>query len=147
MVGTPPVPEALARWLLSTEAEGTPSPDAWRAAAERVHVRLREGLSVFLGPTGFDSLWARAMHLARPTPLAPADAGGDGSTALLPGWPAWARPRDASEAHDVLLAALASFITLLFTFVGAALGARLIRRVWPDLPLGEAGTQTGEPAL
>ena len=69
MVGTPPAPEALARWLLSTEAAGDPSPDARAAAAERVHLRLREGLIVFLGPTGFDSLWARALHLARPTPV------------------------------------------------------------------------------
>jgi hypothetical protein len=111
----------LARWLLTHEAGDDPSPEALAAAAERVHVRLREGLIVFLGQSGFDSLWARAMHIARRV-----------------------SERDAAEAQEIPIAALASFITLLFTFVGAALGVRLIHHVWPELPVGGADMQTGE---
>ncbi len=137
MVGMPPVPEAVARWLLAHEAAGNPSPEAVAAAAERVRGRLREGLSVFLGPTGFDSLWARAIHLAQQTSSEAANEGRD---------PSVARRHDGSEAHDALIAALTSFLTLLFTFVGAVLGVRLIRHVWPDMPWGEAGTPRGDTA-
>jgi hypothetical protein len=141
MVGTTPAPAALAHWLLTHEAGTNPTPVA--AAAERVHARLREGLAVFLGQSGFDSLWARALHLAQGTQFGAAQGdGGPGSRAPALGAPV--SERDAAETQDVPLATLASFIALLFTFVGAALGVRLIHHVWPELLLGEADMQTGD---
>ncbi|MDP9312404.1 MAG: hypothetical protein M3R24_16220 [Chloroflexota bacterium] len=65
MLRTTLVPEELARRLLTHEAGGRQSPEELSAAAERAYVRLRERLMVFLGQPGFDSLWARAMHLAQ----------------------------------------------------------------------------------
>src|SRR6476619_7548239 len=63
---TLPAPEALARQLLAAEAGERTRPEELAAAGERAYLRLRERLAVLLGPTGFDALWARAMHLAQP---------------------------------------------------------------------------------
>ena len=65
MFRTPPIPEELARWLLTHEAGPDASPEALVAAAEQLHVRLRQSLIVFLGQTGFDAMWTRAMDRAR----------------------------------------------------------------------------------
>ena len=143
MVGTTPAPEALARWLLTHEAGTNPTPEAVAAAAERVQARLREGLSVFLGQTGFDSLWARALYLAQRTSSG-ATQGAAVPGSRPPGLRALVSDRDAAETEDFPLAALASFIALLFTFVGAALGVRLIHHVWPELLPGGVDMPTGE---
>ena len=145
MVGTTPAPEALARWLLTHEAGTNPTPEAVAAAAERVQARLREGLAVFLGQTGFDSLWARALYLAQRTSSGTAQGdGGAGGRSPDPESRAPVSERDAAETQDVPLATLASFIALLFTFVGAALGVRLIHHVWPELLPGGVDMPTGD---
>jgi len=64
MEWTPPAPERLARRLLAYEAGADQTSEELAAAAERTYDRLRARLTVFLGPHGFDSLWARAMLLA-----------------------------------------------------------------------------------
>lgn len=139
----PTVPEHLARWLLTHEAGGQASPLDSVAAAERVYTRLRTGMIVFLGPTGVDSMWRRALFLAQQTTQWP--VGGDAVVAgSLPfGLPLDGNGQAATEAPALHLAAFTSFFTLLFTFVGAELGLRLIRQVWPELPLAEAGSQIG----
>jgi hypothetical protein len=131
----PPAPAELARWLLAAEAGAHPSPEALAAAGERAYLRLRERLAVLLGATGFDALWARAMHMAQPK-----FRSGDG-TAAEESFPPRAsglhtamRGRDAAVVQHNLVAAFASFITLLFTFIGEELGFRFIRQIWLDLP-------------
>ncbi len=119
----PPRPEDLAHWLLTHDA-AVPTRADEATAADHVHAQLRTSLVVFLGPTGFDSLWARARHLAQPAVPTPVGA------AVIP-----SDVRDADTDHE---AVLASFITLLFTFVGAALGVRLLRQSWPALPVDDA---------
>jgi hypothetical protein len=52
--------------------------------------------------------------------------------------------RPADEIHSVVAAAFTSFIGLLFTFVGAELGFRLLYQVWPELPLDPPRTATGD---
>jgi hypothetical protein len=131
---TPPDPEALARQLLAYEAGATTSPEDVAAGGERAYHRLRERLAVLLGPTGFDALWARAMHLAQPK-----FRSGDGTAAeeSLPtrayGVHAAVHGRDSATAQHNLVVAFASFITLLFTFIGEELGFRFIRQIWPGL--------------
>ncbi len=49
------------------------------------------------------------------------------------------RGRALAVVEQTLLAAFASFIALLFTFIGAELGSHFIRQIWPDLPPGAAG--------
>lgn len=126
----PPRPEALAHWLLAHEGAALPHVHGDRTAADHVHAQLRTSLVVFLGPTGFDSLWARAQHLAQPgvpTPM--------GTAVVSP---------DAHSADADHAAVLASFISLLFTFVGAALGVRLLRQSWPALPLDAAALEPSD---
>lgn len=133
MTPFPPRPDAVAHWLLAHEAAALQAADVGVTAAERVHAQLRAGLVVFLGPTGFDSLWARAQYLAQPG--APTSTG----AAVL--------PPDAPAADADHQAVLASFITLLFTFVGVALGVRLLRQLWPALPLDAADLDTSDGSV
>lgn len=127
----PPRPEFVAHWLLAHEA-ALPRADGGATAADHVHAQLRGDLVVFLGPTGFDSLWARAQHLAQPGVPTPV-----GTAVMTP---------DAHSA-DVDHAVLASFLTLLFTFVGAALSVRLLRQMWPALPLDAADLEPSDDTL
>ncbi len=53
--------------------------------------------------------------------------------------------RDSVEACDILITPFASFISLLFTFIGEDLGFRLIDQVWPEVALGETDVH-GEEA-
>jgi len=56
------------------------------------------------------------------------------------------RGRDSAAGHHNLVVTFASFITLLFTFIGEELGFRFIRQIWPDLPPDAAGrTQRESP--
>jgi len=133
----------LARRLLTDEAGEHQSPEELAAVAVQAYERLRERLTVFLGQQGFDSLWARAMYLAqRQFRSWDETAGAELLDTLPPGLHAATRGRGSAEARDILIAAFASFIALLFTFIGEEVGFRLIRQVLPDLPPGEAGADT-----
>ena len=132
---TPPAPEELAGRLLAAEAREKTSPEELAAAGERAYLRLRERLAVLLGPTGFDALWARAMHLAQPKFHSGDDTAAEESVPMHGyGLHAAVRGRDAAVGQHNLVVAFASFITLLFTFIGEELGFRFIRQIWPDLP-------------
>lgn len=139
-----PASPAIARWLLAHEAGGQPDGAALIAAAAEIHRQLRTSLQLVLGQTGFDSLWSRAMFLAEQSLPVPAQPREVDSLALLPGL----RARSSTLAHDqiesVLLAALSSFIGLLWMFVGAELGMRLIQQIWPDYVPVRADDDTGE---
>lgn len=142
---TPPAPEELARWLLAAEAGETTSPEEAAAVGERAYLRLRERLAVLLGPTGFDALWARAMHLAQQKFRSGGDAAAEGSLPTRTyGVHAAMRGRDSAAVQHNLVVAFASFITLLFTFIGEELGFRFIRQIWPDRPLDAADSRTKE---
>ncbi len=133
-------PEDVTHWLLAVE--GDQSPAAFMATAEAVHTRLRTRLSVFISQSGFDAIWARAVSQA-----ARSGAGGAGEDALMlraPGWSDVLSGRTPDEMRSVVAAAFTSFIGLLFTFVGAELGFRLLYQVWPELPLDPPGTPTGD---
>jgi hypothetical protein len=122
----------VAHWLLAHEAGDVPRADVDATAADRVHAQLRTGLVVFLGSTGFESLWARAEHLAPPA---------------VPPMRAAVIPPDARDVDMDHAAVLTSFITLLFTFVGTALGVRLLRQSWPALPLDAADLNTSDDTV
>ena len=142
IVGTPPEPEALAHRLLHHMVEGDEGSAALVAASVAAHGRLRAGLSVFFGQVGFDALWARAMALVPQSVLA-----GVGVDALMlrsSDRPDVLSGRTQDELRSVVHAAFTSFIGLLFTFVGAELGSRLLHQVWPELPLDAPSTSTGD---
>ena len=138
----PPPPEALARWLLAAEAGEPANSEALAAAGEHIYLRLRVRLAVLLGSTGFDALWARAMHLAQPAFCAEDDtAVAESLSVRTSGLHAIVYRRDSALGERNLVLAFASFITLLYTFIGAELGFRFIRQLWPDLPPDAAESQ------
>jgi hypothetical protein len=123
-----------------------PSPEALAAAGERLYLRLRAHLAVLFGATGFDALWARAIHIAL-RDLRPVDAPAAAAPTSAYGLHAAVRGRDAAAVQQTLLAAFTSFISLLFTFIGEELGAHLIHQLWPDLPPDVAGSRAEESIL
>lgn len=143
MQRTPPAPEELVRRLLTYEAGEYQTSEELAAAAERTYLGLRERLTVFLGPHGFDSLWARAMLLAGQKLHVAGTEGDIAFQTQLPGTRAAVRERKPSEVYDMVIATFASFVALLFTFIGADLGFRLLLQAWPELLLDESNTQTG----
>ena len=131
----PPAPEELARQLLAYEASEKQSPEELAAAGERAYLRLRERLAVLLGPTGFDALWARAVHLAQPKFRSDDTTAAEESVPMHGyGLHAAVRGRASAVGQHNLVVAFASFITLLFTFIGEELSLRFIGQIWPDLP-------------
>src|SRR5207247_9013006 len=116
---TPPTPEALARQLLAAEAGERTRPEEFAAAGERAYLRLRERLAVLLGPTGFDALWARAMHLAQPKFRSGDDTAAEESVPMHGyGLAAAVRGHDSAVSQHNLAVAFAGFITLLVQFMG-----------------------------
>lgn len=145
----PPTPETLARRLLAYETGATKRPEELTAAGERTYLRLREHLAVLLGSTGFDALWTRAMHLAEQKFRA-----GDNAAANISfpthaprayGLYATVRGRDSDAIQYNLAVAFASFMTLLFTFIGQELGLRFMYQIWPDLPPEATTARAEEP--
>jgi hypothetical protein len=140
---TPPAPEDLARSLLAYEAGEETGPEELAAAGERVYLRLRGRLAVLLGTTGFDALWARAIHLAQRESHPAGDSVAEEARHMrVYGLPAVVRGRDSAGVHHHLVIALTSFITLLFTFIGEELGFYFIRQIWPALSPDAAESRT-----
>jgi hypothetical protein len=131
----PPLSEKLARRLLRSEAGDHLGAEEPAVVAAAAYTRLRAHLAVFLGEQGFDALWRRAVQFARREFHAWHDAAGEETSPTLPpGLHGAVRGSDAAEAYARLIAAFASFIALLFTFIGEDLAVRLIYQAWPDLP-------------
>jgi hypothetical protein len=133
--GPAPAAQALARRLMEHEANGRTAAEDLAAAGERVLLRLRQDLARVLGTSGFSTLEARALDLARRRYAFLGTDGGsphflDDTRAALAG-------RDADAARDALQAVCGHLIGLLVTFLGEPLTTQFIRLAWPDLP-GEA---------
>lgn len=138
----PALSEQLARRLLPSAEGETPSTDALALVAADAYIRLRARLAVFLGEQGFDALWRRAIRLSQQGPQEAGDtARADASPTLPPGLHSALRGSNAADAHTRLVAAFASFIGLLFTFIGEELGMRLIAQAWPELMSSAADPQ------
>jgi hypothetical protein len=143
MAASPPTPDALAQRLINQEAGAAATPDALAAVAERLHRQLRTRLVDVFGPTGFDALWARAMFLAHGALPPDARDPATPTVPLPPGVPAVGDDTTVA-ARETVIASFASFIALLFTFVGVPLGRSLLGQLWPALLLDELGPHTGE---
>jgi hypothetical protein len=140
-------PEELARRLLTHEAGE--QQDQLRAG-EQVYLRLRNHLAVLLGTTGFDALWARAIRVAQHEFHSGDDSTTDESIVMPisvhpPGLHAAVSGHHPAVALQNLVIAYASFLTLLFTFIGEDLGVRFIRQIWPSLPQDALELRAEEP--
>lgn len=126
----------FARRLIDCEAGETKSSGTQIPAAFRSCEKLRLHLATFMGNTGFHTLLARALTLAAAeVPWLRAvrvKAGGplEGLEALQ----AEIAPDEFVEGGAVLLAQL---LGLLVTFIGENLTLRLVREIWPKVPLDD----------
>ncbi len=135
MGGTPPKPEELARWLLSYDDTADDTPEGITMAAVHIYEQLRTYLSIFLGPQGFDALWARALHLVRRAfPWEDMDEVASARPPLHR-LDSVVRGRPVDETRTVLLTIFTQFLALLFIFIGADLSFRLLQQHWPALPV------------
>ncbi len=115
------------------------------AAVERVGQKLCRRLSRLVSPAGSEAIVSRALHLARQQFHALEDV----RPGKVPESCFQIPEKDmheigADELADGLLAAVRIMLDLLRLFIGHDLTLRLVREVWPDLPLFEPG-QPGNP--
>jgi len=134
-----PSHHALARWLLTTEVVGAEGPLAAPAAAERVFEKLSKRLAQLITLVGSDALLARAVHLSRAEfPFLDGAQTTPSADELTLRLRESAEGVESSQAAEAFEAVLAILIALLISFVGEDLSLRVLREVWPELPMPQS---------
>jgi hypothetical protein len=128
----------LAAWLLAHEMSDAGGGLAIGDAAERVCQKLLDRMSRLITPSGCRALLSRALHLVgadfaflrgiEPGSLAQPYLEGIGRSA---------QSTDAGQVQRGIAALLGTLIELVALFIGEYLTGRLLREVWPDLPVPE----------
>jgi hypothetical protein len=126
----------FAKRLIVYETNGNKSPKTHQPVAFPVPEKLRPHLAPLMGNGGFQALLSRAHTLASvEVPwLRAVQVKTDGT---LVGWEelhAKLKPADHFEGRVVVLAQL---LGLLVSFIGENLTLRLVREVWPMVPLDD----------
>ena len=118
----------LAQRLLAYEAARANPSEANIPAVLCVSDKLRRSLSTLAGSSGFRSLLARALTLAKAQvpALSAVQVQPDGS---LEGWSDFGHEDQHAEASVMLFAQL---LGLLVTFIGEGLTLSLVLDAWPD---------------
>ena len=124
----------LAACLVAHEAKGDKSAEPILPTAFHVCEKLRPHLATLMGQGGFRAVLARALAVASAEVpwLATVQVSAEGS------WEGWdkpesqVKPKELAETGVLLVAQL---LGLLVAFIGANLTLRLVREVWPKLPL------------
>jgi len=121
----------LAQRLLAHEVDVDDPSEANSSAGLRVFEKLRRLLSTLVGSSGFRSLLARALTLAKAQypHLNAAKIKPDGSLEGL------SDVGKQDQAAEVML--IAQLLGLLVTFIGESLLLSLLLDAWPDLPAFE----------
>ena len=129
--------------LMAYEARGTQSLDARAAAFFAVSEKLRPQLAMLTGTGGHRALLTRALALAKAEVvwLRAVRVSADGSLEGIEKPQARIQPNALFEGRVVLLARL---LGLLVAFIGQDLTLRLVRDVWPEVPLDGLEFGTGD---
>lgn len=132
-----PAVRSLALRLLERETGPRPGAEEVAAGAGAVCRKLSEHIQPLVGPTGFFTLLARALYLARPDfPLLDGVTSDASSESGLEGLATRARGREPDEVRAAVTAVFAHFLGLVAHFIGEDLTVRIVSRAWPDLPPG-----------
>jgi len=125
----------FARRLIDNEALESMSSKTDKSAF-RVSDKLRPYLSTLMGIGGFRALLSRALALAgvEVSWLRAVRVNADGSLGGLEEAHSKLAPDQFSEGRVVLLAQL---LGLMAAFIGEILTLRLVREVWPKVPLND----------
>jgi hypothetical protein len=141
-----PTHAELARWLLVKETSGESDAPGLSDAAERVCQKLTHRLSRLVSAAGSQALVSRALYLARAEfPFLDGVSARAAPVGCFEGLSECVHGIGAAEASQGLLAVLSRLLDLLVGFIGEDLTLRLVREVWPGLPLLEPG-RPGNPA-
>ncbi len=104
-------------------------------AAERVYQKLSHRLARLITPVGCQALLTRVVHLSSGLRLVDEAHGPRRADGLPP------RVFHASESAELTrgceVAILGSLIALLVSFIGEELTFRILREVWPELPMDQ----------
>jgi len=136
MSGAIPQMRDFAERLTGHETRENNSSGTKTPAAFPVCEKLRPHLVTLMGNTGFRALLSRALaRAAADVPsLRAVQVEADGSLAGADKLEVQAAPEELAKGSVVLLAHL---LGLLVTFIGKTLALRLVREVWPKLPLDD----------
>jgi hypothetical protein len=131
-----PAMRHFAKRLIVFEAGAKKSSAPKTPAAFDVCEKLRPQLAALMGNGGFRALLARALLLARAEIpwLRAVQVRADGSLQGVEEQGALLAPAEFLEGRVVLVARL---LGLLGTFIGERLTLRLVREVWPEVPLDD----------
>ena len=126
----------FAKRLIVFETQGEKASQANAPANFPVSEKLRPQLTTMAGNGGFQALLARALALAKvEVPwLRAVHVKADGSLEGLSEIQSQLTPAEFLEGKVVLLAQL---LGLLVAFIGENLTMRLVREVWPKVPLDD----------
>jgi hypothetical protein len=133
----------FAERLIAYETKGNKFSETKTAAAFLVGEKLGPHLATFMGKVGFSALLSRALVLANAEVpwLRAVHVKADGSLEVLDGPGAQVSPTEISEGNIVLLAQL---LGLLVAFIGGSLTLRLVREIWPKVPLNDLDFGNGD---
>lgn len=136
MTTATPTQHALARWLFTTELGTADGSHAKSTAAVRVFDKLSQRLAVLITPLGSEALVRRAVHLSR-TEVSFLDGvqGVPTAESLITWLCERAATVEPSQAQDGFVTVLGNLVALLDLFIGERLAFRLLREVWPALPM------------
>ena len=124
----------LAKHLMACETLENKSSETETPASFHICEKLRLHLATFMGNTGFHTLLSRslALSVAEVPWLRAVRVKADDSLEALEELHAQLDPDEFFEGKVVLLAQL---LGLLVAFIGEDLTLRLVREVWPQIPL------------
>ena len=126
----------FAKRLIDYDASRSKSSETKTPAAFHICEKLRPQMTTLMGNGGFRTLLSRALALANAEVpwLRPVHVMEDGSLEGLEDLQAQLDPDKFFEGRVVLLAQL---LGLLVAFIGEDLTSRLVREVWPKIPLND----------
>jgi hypothetical protein len=135
----------FAERLIAYETSGNKSSETKNWAASLVCEKLRPHLATLMGNVGFRALLSRALALANAEVLwlRVVHVKSDGSLEGLDELELEAQldPEEIAEGCVVLLSQL---LGLLVAFIGENLTLRLVREIWPKVPLSDLDVGKGD---
>jgi hypothetical protein len=138
-----PQTRELAERLIACETRGRNSPETKTPAAFFVCEKLRPYLATFMGSTGFRALLSRALAVANADDawLRTVHVKTDGSLGGFDGPDVQVNPEARAEGSVVLVSQL---LGLLVVFIGENLTVRMVRELWPKVPLTDVHFDKGD---
>ena len=138
-----PQTRELAERLIACETRGKKSPETNTPAAFYVCEKLRPYLATLMGSTGFHALLSRALAVANADDawLRTVHVKEDGSLGGFDGPKVPVHPEERAQGSVVLVSQL---LGLLVAFIGENLTVRMVRELWPTVPLTDVHFDNGD---